>query len=133
MEATMELTIFLSKVFGIWAVLTAVAVLMRQGYYASVFANFSEQQLTLVIVSMLELLGGLFLIFGHWVWEPLAGALVTVMGLMMVVEGSAYLFMPAAWVAKLIGIFCRTPVYMTGGIVWLAFGSYLLAYGFGYL
>jgi uncharacterized membrane protein len=128
----MELTILLSKVFGIYLIIAGLACLVRQNWFMSIVHNFVEEKLMRVIVSAAELIAGLFLIFNHNVWSSFSTGLVSLFGWMMAVEGATYLFLPDRSFRKLIGFFNKKGWYSFFGLVAIVLGIYLTRISFGF-
>jgi len=128
----MELTILLSKVFGIYLVVAGLALLLRQKWFMSVVHMFVEEKLLRLIVAIAELVAGLFLIFNHNLWGSFAEGLVSLFGWAMALEGAMYLFLSDRAVRKLIGFFNKKGWYSFGGLLSIVFGIYLIRIGFGF-
>ncbi len=87
----MALTLFLSKVLGIALIIMGTAIMVRRRYFIPVFGAFVEERLTRAVVSMIELVAGLFLVLSHTAWSPPPAAIISVFGWMAVIEATAYL------------------------------------------
>jgi hypothetical protein len=128
----MELTILLSKVFGIYLIIGGLACLIRQKWFMSVVHNFVEEKLLRLVVAIAELVAGLFLIFNHNIWSSFGEGLVSLFGWMMALEGALYLFLSDKAVRKLIGFFNKKGWYTFGGVLSIVLGIYLIRIGFGF-
>jgi tRNA threonylcarbamoyladenosine modification (KEOPS) complex Pcc1 subunit len=126
-------TQLLSKVLGIFVVLIGAMIMIRRQYFLSVFAQFVEQRLTRTVISMAEVLGGLFLVIGHNDWSSLPAALVTAIGWMALAEGLIYLLLPDALVDRFIRTFNTEAWYAVGAVLAIVVGAYLAAHGFGWI
>jgi hypothetical protein len=129
---TVELTFFLSKVFGIGLIITGAAIAIRRRYFIPVFGAFVEERLVRAVVSFAELIGGLFLVIAHNVWSPLPAAIISFLGWMAVIEATAYLLLPDDMLEKFIGTFNVPAWYLVGGIFAILVGIYLAGFGFGW-
>jgi hypothetical protein len=127
----MELTIYLAKVFGIALVIIGAGVMLRRRYFVPVFGAFVEERLTRAIVSIIELIAGLFLVVGHNVWSPAPAAIISLLGWMAVIEASTYLLLPDELVEGIIETFNKPAWYLFGGLLSIAVGIYLAGFGFG--
>ncbi|MGE3709309.1 MAG: hypothetical protein AB7G35_06530 [Hyphomicrobiaceae bacterium] len=125
-------TILLAKVLGIFLIVIGAVILLRRRYFLPVFATYPEQRLTRTITSLAELLAGLFLIIAHNRWSPFAAAVITIIGWLAVLEAAIYLLLSDAAVSRFITKFNREEWYIGGGLVSLAIGVYLAAFGFGW-
>lgn len=129
----MELTILLSKVFGIYLIIGGLAYTMRQRYFMSVVRDFVEHKMLRYIIAISELVAGLFLIMTHNVWESWPEGIVSLVGWMLAVEGAFYMLAPDSWVRKMLRIFNKRGWYLAGGIISLLLGLYLVNFGFDIL
>lgn len=128
----MELTILLSKVFGAYLVIGGLAYVLRQKFFMAVVHHFVEERMLRVVLAIAELVVGLFIIFGHNVWETLPQTIVSLIGWLMLLEGIFYLFMPDKVVRKVVKTFNTTAWYVGGGVVSIIAGLYLLNSAFGF-
>jgi hypothetical protein len=127
----MLLTMLLSRVLGLFLVILGALILLRRRYYLSVFAEFGRARLTRTVISMAELLAGLFLLVIHNRWSSFAAGLVSLIGWMAVLESLIYLALPDRIVEKFLKTFNTPGWYLCGGVLAIATGLYLAAYGFG--
>lgn len=132
MEADVQQTVLLSKVLGVFLVIVGAAMILRRQYFPPIFAAIVEQRLLRAFIAMIELLAGLFLVVMHRGWSSLPAGIITLMGWMAIAESSAYLLLPDAVVARFIRSFSTPAWYFWGGVLALAIGLYLAAYGFGF-
>ena len=126
-------TVLLAKVLGPFLMVVGAAIMVRRDHFIEVFAAFPEERLTRAVMSLAELLAGLFLLAVHNVWTPLPAAIVTTIGWLAIVESLAYLLLPDAAVGRLIATFNTPGWYIAGGTLALAVGAYLTAFGFGWI
>lgn len=129
----METTIFLSQVLGLFLMIVGSAVLYRKQYMVPVIGEFAEERLTRMIMGILELLGGLFLVLAHTDWSSLPAGIITAIGYLLVIEGTAYLLLPDAAMRWVIRTFNVRMWYHLGGTLAIMLGAYLCAYGFALL
>lgn len=128
----MPLTILLAKVFGIYLIILGAAIMLRRRYFVPVFGAFVEERLTRAIVASAELLTGLFLIVAHNVWTPAAAAVITLIGWLAVIEGTAYLLLPDEVVERVFRTLNTPAWYVFGGVLSIVIGVYLAGFGFGW-
>lgn len=126
-------TLLLSKVFGIFLVILGAMIVFRRHYFIPVFAAYVRERLTRTVISLVELLIGLFVAVGHNQWTPIPAAVITLLGWMAIVEGMVYLALPDEFVEKLIRTFNTPFWYIIGGLLAIGVGGYLGAYGFGFI
>ena len=127
----METTIFLSQVLGLFLVIVGAAVLYRKQYLVPVIGEFVEERLTRMIMGVLELLAGLFLVLAHTDWSSLPAGIITAIGYLLVVEGTAYLLLPDSIMRWVIRTFNVRLWYHLGGTLAILLGVYLCFFGFG--
>jgi len=129
----MELTILLSKVFGICLLVGGVAMWTKRAYFAPILGNFVHDPLIRLIVGMIELVAGLFLVLTHNIWTSAAASIVSLFGWMLLLEGGFYMIAKDKVVERMIKSLNVRAWYMFGGILSLVVGLYLCAFGFGWL
>lgn len=128
----MELTLLLSKVFGLYLIIGGAAVMFRKRYFIPVIGAFVEERLTRMVVAVIELIGGLFLVVSHTNWDSLAAGIVSVFGWAFLVEGSLFMILSDDFVEKYIKFFNTKTWYVFGGILGIGIGIYLTGFGFGW-
>jgi hypothetical protein len=128
----MELTIYLSKVFGVALIVMGAATLARRRYFVPVFGTFAAERLLRAIVGFMEMLAALFLLFAHNMWSPLPAAIVTLFGWVALIESITYLLLPDESVDGLLRVINKPAWYVGGGLVSILVGIYLAGFGFGW-
>jgi hypothetical protein len=126
----MPLTLLLSKALGMFCMIIGAMILLRRHYYISVFASFARERLTRTVISMAELLAGLFLVVMHNEWSPPAAAIVSLIGWLAIAESAVYLLLPDRFVEKFINTFNTPAWYKVGGLLAIVTGGYLAGYVF---
>jgi hypothetical protein len=129
---TMTSTILLSQVFGLYFIIVGAAIVIRRRYFLPVFGAFIEERLTRAIVALIELLAGLFLVVMHNDWSSMPAAIISLLGWITAVEGSAYLLLPDEFVEKMFRALNTTSWYAVSGLLSVLGGLYLAGYGFGF-
>lgn len=129
----MELTVYLSQVLGLFLIICGVAIMVRRSYFAPVIGGFVEDRLTRMIVGVLELLAGLFLAVSHTDWSTLPASIITAIGWLLVVEGTAYLLLSDSAVRSIISMANTRAWYIAGGVLSILLGVYLASFGFGWM
>lgn len=123
-------TMLLSKVLGVFLIAVGAVILFRRHYFLPVFAAFARERLIRTVISFVELLGGLFLALNND-WSSVPAALITLVGWMAVAESVVYLTLPDELVETFIRAFNTSFWYVVGGLLSIAAGGCLAAYGFG--
>jgi hypothetical protein len=126
-------TILLAKVLGLFLVIVGAAIMLRRRYFLPVFGAYPEQRLIRAVVSLAQLLAGLFLVTMHSVWSSFPAAIITIIGWMAVIEAGIYLLLPDDMVARFIRTFNTESWYIIGGVLAIAVGAYLATFGFGWV
>lgn len=129
----METTLFLSQVLGLFLIIVGAAVMYRKQYLVPVIGEFVEERLTRMIMGILELLAGLFLVLSHTDWSSIPAGIITAIGYLLVIEGTAYLLLPDSVMRWVIRTFNVRMWYHLGGTLAILLGVYLCAYGFALL
>jgi uncharacterized membrane protein HdeD (DUF308 family) len=127
----METTILLSKVLGLFLVIAGFSIMVRKHYFAPVIGGFVEERLMRMLIGILELIAGLFLAVQHMDFSSLPATIISVLGIALVVEGTAYLLMPDHMVKKIIRFYNVPMWYHAGGAFSVLLGAYLVFFGFG--
>jgi hypothetical protein len=131
-DSTMELTILLSKVFGLYLIIVGLAIMLRQRYFMPVFGGFVHDRLMRAVVAVTELLGGLFLVVTHSFWSTLQESVISLFGWMAVLEASFYLLASDETVEKMFKLFNIKAWYTYGGLGSVILGIYMAGSGFGF-
>lgn len=126
----MELTILLSKVFGIYLIVGGLAYTIRQKYFMAVVHDFVGDRALRMVLAVAELGAGLFLVLTHNLWDTWPERLVSLAGWLAVLEGAFYLIMPESVVKKTLRAFNTKGWYIGGGVVSILLGIYLVNFGF---
>ena len=129
----LPLTILLSRALGVFFAILGVLILLRRRYYLALFATFGRERLTRAVISLVEMMAGLFLVVIHNEWSSLAASIITLIGWMAVLESLIYLALPDSIVQKFLETFNTPGWYLCGGLLAIAAGLYLIAYGFGFM
>lgn len=127
----MELTILLSKVFGLYMLIAGAGVLWRQRFFMPVLGAFAEDRLVRVVIGALELMAGLFLVNLHTVWGTWPEIIVTLFGWTMFLEGVYYLLASDNSVDKLVRAFNNKTWFRWSALAAIVLGAYLAGYGYG--
>jgi hypothetical protein len=93
------LTLFLAKLFGLFSVVMALALLARGREGLALVNATLDDRPAILLSGVFALAGGLATVLAHNVWTggwlPL---LVTLLGWAMVVKGAALLVLPTSWI-----------------------------------
>ena len=128
----MELTILLSKVFGIYFLAIGVFMLFRRGWMKSVVNMFVEEPALRFVMGIIMFIGGLFVVVSHQDWSTFPSGFISAMGWAILIKALLYLNLSNAAVRKWIKWF---NINGTSGLIWslivIGLGLYLTNFGFG--
>jgi hypothetical protein len=124
-------TILLSKVLGLFAIIVGSAMVLKRRQLGEVISTFGRNRTWRVLFSAIELMAGLFLVMMHDDWASAPAIIVSLAGWLAVIESSAYLLLPDRVIEPFITSFSRPGALAVSGVISVAIGLYLAAYGFG--
>jgi hypothetical protein len=128
----MELTILLSKVFGIYFVIVGLFLILRQGHFRSIVVLFVEEPVLRFMMGIIMLIGGLFLVVSHQDWSDFNAGFISLLGWLVLFKALLYLNLSNSAVRKWTGWFKIKGVAGTvAGLVYIALGVYLANFAFG--
>lgn len=129
----MELTLFLSKVFGLYMLIAGIAILLRRRHLMLAIAALVEDRYAQVLTGVISLLFGLLLVNVHNDWSTLPAGIISFLGWAGIVKGGVYLFLPEVKLQKLVRTLTNRTWYMVDGLIAVVAGLYLAGIGFGVL
>lgn len=127
------LSIFLAQLFGLYFVIAGGVILFRRKSLIPVVAEFGHDRALVLVIALMELIGGLAIAIAHPIWTPDWRGLITLIGWWMIIESVIYLVMPYTGIRRMIRMFNTSQWYISGGFLSIAIGLYLVGVGFGYL
>ena len=96
------LTRYLSRLLGVFLLVTALSEWIHPGLLTVVAPAMVDQPGLLWVSGMLTFVSGLAIVLGHNVWDDPAAAVVSLLGWVATIKGAALLLVPAAgWTAML--------------------------------
>lgn len=128
----MDLSLFLAQLFGLYFLLVGAIVLLRGESLMPAMSELLKNRGLVLMFAFIELIGGLAIVIGHPIYTIDWQGLVTLIGVMLVVESILYLAMPAKAVRKLWTRFNTPYWYRIGALAGIAIGGYLAMIGFGF-
>jgi len=126
----MVISIVLAKVFGIYLLVTGVAVITKQKPMMQLIREFVSNRPLVFVVASAELILGLLTVVNHNLWVNGWPVIITIAGWLMLIEGILYILLPADTMKSMVEFFNRKPFYVVGGIACLILGAYLTYVGF---
>lgn len=127
------MTLLLAKVLGVFMIIIALIMMMRRRWVMGFVEEFANQRPVRFVTAILELLGGLFVVFGFEGDGSFAAAVILVIGALMVAEGVFYLALPASTIRSVFSTFNVPAFYFIGGGLALVLGIFFAAYGFRWI
>ncbi|PIR37999.1 MAG: hypothetical protein COV34_02840 [Candidatus Zambryskibacteria bacterium CG10_big_fil_rev_8_21_14_0_10_42_12] len=126
----MELSIFLSKIFGIWFLVIGIIFIWRRKTLMPVIEEFAGSRALLILIALLELFAGIALVTAHNIWEKDFRLVLTIISWWLVIEGVMYLMAPTKSIKKIFKRFNKPGWYISGSLLSIVLGVYLLNAGF---
>ncbi len=127
----MDLTILLSKIFGLYMLIAGIAIFMNRKHVMLAVVAIFKERFAQLLAGILSLLLGLLLINIHNDWSTAPAILISLLGWMVVVKGLVYLFMPESKLTKLMHFLSEREWYTVDAILAVVLGAYLAGYGYG--
>ena len=126
----MDISLFLAKVFGIYLMVTGVAVALRRKELVPAIEQLFDNRPLVYIMSVFALVVGLLLVVSHNIWVAGWPVVLTVLAWLVFLESIAYLLLPFAVLARLARWFNTQAWYVGGGAVSFLLGVFLAGKGF---
>ena len=127
----MDTSLFLARLIGPMLVVLAIGLLARQDSWRAMANDFVANRPLLFLSGFLTLLGGLALVNTHNVWEAGWPVIITILGWLAVIGGTARMLFPET----VVGISARmlkekTWLTVAGAVegllgLWLCYAGYL--------
>jgi len=125
------MSLFLGKIVGIYMLVVGISLLARQKMWSEVLHEFTKSRFLMAAVGFGELLLGLIVITLHNVWVQDWEVIITIVGWVMAIEGTAYMFLPTRMLRDKIRQFDRRSWYVVTGVLSVLIGVYLVYVSFG--
>lgn len=123
----MELTILLSKVFGLYFIIIGVILLFRRGHFRSIVNLFVEEPVLRFMMGVIMLIGGLFLVVSHQDWSNFSAGLISLMGWLVLLKALFYINLSNSTMRKWTGWYKIGGIYgLIAALVYIALGIYLV-------
>ncbi len=125
--------IFLAKLFGLYFLILGVVVLIRRKAVMPAVGELASNRPVLLTITIIEIGAGLALALAYPVITWDVEGIFSIIGYMLIVEGVIYLASPYKTTQKFVKSFNKSEWFMTGAVVSVLLGAYLVAYGFALL
>lgn len=129
---TMQLSLFLAKLLGLYTVIVCIAFLVRRKDVPVLVDAWMKDTPLMVVSGAFTLILGLAIVLAHNVWTPDWRGAVTLLGWMGVLKGVLRLFLPTSarsWAKGMVD----SPWYALVLLVFFAVGVWLTYVGFTYM
>lgn len=121
----MCLSTFLAQVIGWYLFLTSLAMLFNQAHFKKVMTDFFGNQPLMTLAGAIGTILGLLIVITHNVWVSDWPILVTIIGWLTLLQGAFRLFFPAAAVQYAKNLQAKLGFVLISWI-WLLVGVYLI-------
>jgi uncharacterized membrane protein len=123
-------TVFLARLFGLYCIIIAAAMLPQPEAFATIVHAFVADAPLVLIAGVFTLFGGLALVLLHNYWSgSVLTVIVTLIGWLTLIKAVVLLALPSARLATLYGGLSQTHVLISGSLT-LLLGIYLAVAGF---
>ncbi|MSR87674.1 MAG: hypothetical protein EXS69_00680 [Candidatus Zambryskibacteria bacterium] len=128
----MELTILLSKVFGVYFVVMGVFVLLRREWFKAVVTSFAEVPALRFVMGMFMFFGGVFMIVSHQDWSNFSSGFISFLGWAVALKALLYMNLSNIAIKKFTWLKTSDKYGWIMGLLSLALGLYLSNFAFGW-
>jgi uncharacterized membrane protein len=129
----MELTILLSKVFGLYFLIIGVILLFRRSFFRTVVNMFVEEPALRFMMGVIMLLGGLFFVVSHQDWSDFNTGFISLLGWLVVIKALFYLNLSNGAMRKWVSWYKMGGVHgLIAALVYIALGVYLVNFSFNF-
>ncbi len=126
----MDISLFLAKVFGVYLIVTSIAVTLRRQEVVPAIEQLFDNRPLVFIMSVFAFVVGLLLVVSHNVWVAGWPVVLTILAWLVFLESMAYLLLPFEVLARWARWFNRPAWYVAGGAGGFVLGVFLAAKGF---
>lgn len=127
-ELSMELSIFLAKLLGLYFLIMAADMLIRRRELESAVRDFASSKGLLVFTGSVSLLLGLAIVIAHPIFESNLQGLITLLGYLLILRGILRIAFPTRIQKRIVSFFHRR--YWLIFIIFVILGAYLTYSGF---
>ena len=90
----MDISIFFARFFGISFVIICLGILINHRYYQVLWQHFLEQPFILLLAGIIDIFVGLAVVLLHNLWVSDWRVLITLVGWLLLIRGSARVLIP---------------------------------------
>jgi len=127
----MQLTLFLSQIFGITFILGAFSMLLEKKMMMEMLKELVEDRALLYVLGVFDFVLGLAIVLTHNVWEGRTlTTVITALGWLMLLKGVVRILTPTATIKRWYKQWNIATMLPLMGLISLALGVYLTYNGF---
>lgn len=126
----METTLFLTKLIGVYALISGLSLLLKRKMVMQVMNEFFKNRMFSYVIGLFELLLGLFLVLSGPIAEGAVGFIVKLFGWLAIIEGTVYLFVSEKTLHSFARKAKNRPLYYLLVVLYLGVGVWLSYMGF---
>lgn len=127
---SMESTLFLAKVFGLYLIAMAVVLAWRRKALSVMIEGFATNPPLAYLASIVALILGLVLVVSHNVWAAGWPLIITILSWVVLIKALAFLLLPFDAMARLMRWFDRPAWFAINGAFLAGVGLFLAGKGF---
>jgi hypothetical protein len=125
------LTIFLSRLIGLFAILVSLTMVVHRQSYVETAATLIHDRPLLLVLGMISIIAGLAIVLSHNIWSGgTLPVIVTLIGWINLIRGLILLLLPPEAVASLFEMFHFEKRFYLYAAITFVFGLYLTYMGF---
>ncbi len=126
-----DISLYLGQVFGLYLIIVGLIVLVKDEVFLPVVGAFLKDRVDRTMVSIIEVLAGLFYVVAFQEWWSVYVGILSFIGWAMLAEGIFYATAPERWIQWVARTFNVRGWYVIGGVGSIVIGAYLALVGFG--
>jgi hypothetical protein len=124
----MELSLYLARAWGLFTVLLALGLLFNRANYLHMIRQLKPDDISILIAGVFALFLGTIQVVGYNSWTLDYRGLVTLLGWISLIKGTAILFIPS-YMERFARVVTWGNWYMAAVVIFLVIGAYLLYVG----
>ncbi|XKT75168.1 MAG: hypothetical protein ACJKSS_00020 [Patescibacteria group bacterium UBA2103] len=126
----MELTLFLAKVLGIYALVGGLSGLFYPARMQKALAEVTKSYIFPYFDGAIALILGLVVVLNHNLWNTAVEIIISLFGWAAIVEGVAMMLLPHNTIVKIANAFGSKQAAMGWSVLAIIIGAYLAYVGF---
>lgn len=115
----------IAKIVGIVAIIKGIAFVLKSKEMHKMMKDLVSNRAIIFIIAAVELIIGLFIVINHNIWVNSWVVIVTILGWLMIIEGTSFLLLSKNMVTKFVEVFDKERIYLAGGVLAIVAGALL--------